>query len=290
MRALEERIPLGPVLGNFPIRINHHERVFPTRVHAFFAAPFFIGVLRPIARSASTRQAGDRALRRVAEGNFGSRKRQAGAKHGYGRLGRALQSWFFTALRDEYAVGTFRVNSFDGTPRPVFMAWQGGQGLRPIRDRLIRSGNVFSAFKSGNRGKRAAGRSLRLHALHSTFYKQAGGKCGCGQRQQSECYFCVSHEFPLIRLQDWQRSDHLRKIYFILSFRAKRGTSPAFCYCGNRREISRLARNDSVPSFYSACRKACDMARTHVGLCMVSLIVTFVSAMFIAHVCLKIQK
>jgi hypothetical protein len=74
MRALKKTIPLGPVFGNFSVCVDHHQRVFPARVNAFFTAPFFVGVHGQIAGSASARQAGYWSLRCVTERNFGGGK------------------------------------------------------------------------------------------------------------------------------------------------------------------------------------------------------------------------
>src|SRR4029077_4415618 len=136
-RPLEKIVPLRPVLGDFSVRVDDDQRVFPARVDALLAAPFFVGIFRQITRSASAGQAGHWSLRRIAERYFAGWEGETRPKGGNRCVHWAFQDGQFAALRDEHSIRAFREDAFDGSPRPILVSGKRSKRLRPVCDGLV---------------------------------------------------------------------------------------------------------------------------------------------------------
>ena len=148
-------IPLRPLSMMLPCGVDDEQVVLPARVDAELALP----AVPPVA-ARCCRGCVDRADRRIAKRRLRHREGQARTDARIRHFLRPFEQRQLAAHQDEDAVRRLGKDALHRAPRPLLVAGQLRQRLRPVLGDRVRSGLILAALRRVS-GRRAARRRRR---------------------------------------------------------------------------------------------------------------------------------
>ena len=157
VRAREELVPLGPVLGDFALRVDDDDVVFPAAVHARLVVALVF--LDRVVAAAAARLAAAADGRRETRGRV-----RTAESSGSAAVCRILTS--SPLLTKKTRFGLSAKTSIACPIRPVLVVRQAlRHRLRPVRHGFVRTEDVLPTLQTRYRGEPGAGDLLRLDPL-----------------------------------------------------------------------------------------------------------------------------
>src|SRR5205085_4062349 len=183
-RAAQHLVPLRPLLDDVTVAIEDENQVLPARADAGTSLVRLRGIVGIGAARAASGWARVLALSCVAEWPLADREREARTDLRNRRDGRPRQLRQLAHLNEEDAIGGFREAGFAGAPRPLLVARQLRQRLRPVARHVVRARDVPAALLSRNGGEARARLRLTVQRKRGHRGEQANGK----RRDRGEDY------------------------------------------------------------------------------------------------------
>ena len=157
-------VPLSPVFDDIAVRIHDNDAMLPSEVHSGLTdirivAHFSIGCFEPARRAGRCRI----AKGQPADGEFDVRAELRELD-----LLRPLDVGQFPALQDEDTVRALGEHALPGAPRPLLVARQTRDRLRPVRHDVVRAEHVLATLLARHGREPGFGPRLSLNGRQAT--------------------------------------------------------------------------------------------------------------------------